>query len=245
MMSGNRYLLSHLSVPGRRGPSGHVESIPSAGMCSQRLVRRVVLRAAIVYLLLMCIWPMVGPVYRAAFVSVGQRLFAHNLGPGLVEFEESEVAGGDMVVHIGRTGVPQTGSVAFYTRRIGYAPTCLALALSLATPAAFVRRTPLLLGGLLVIHFYIVGRIWLLLTYWQSVPSPFRLRIPGDGRMSLLRMSYELLFVSPSSSFVVPVMAWILLLMVLRLPAAGSAVGSSGATDCKHDHKAHHVVARR
>ncbi len=174
-------------------------------------------RFAIIFGLLIVPWPGWNELYGQYFRALGQMAFTRDGDKRVVLFEQHELTHGFSSLHTRMTlgnrdlmdshGNGRAEFLDLDTRSIGWVPTALTIALILATPISWRRRVWALVGGLLLIHCFILFSIqaWI----WDESPdlslttlSPFWKEIADD-------LSYTLV-TQLGASFSVPVLIWII-----------------------------------
>jgi len=182
----------------------------------KRSVRFVVLLVA-VYGLLIFPWPELTAVYAATYRYVCNGLFASMGSAAEVRFEP--LAGNPRFDSIallsckGYDGVRSKRNVPFHTRKTGYLPTALMIALILATPQSLKTAVKRLAIGLAAIHVFIAVGVLVTLLYSLTDQRPEQNIKPVlDVSMYTSRaifFFYRMMVISPTLSFVAPVLIWI------------------------------------
>ena len=116
----------------------------------------------------------------------------------------------DLELVIRKRGAPEVGRAPHNPVLTGYLAMVEVIALILATPIPWLRRCKALAWGMLLVHAFIWLRIEITLLHWFSGDSPLALYKPGPFWSKLLASVFELISVSPTSTFVVPIFIWIL-----------------------------------
>jgi len=185
-------------------------------MPPRRLIAGFLWRFALAYGLLIAPWPGFNAAYGRYFRSLGQRVFAHESGPRELRFEavpaELRHRLDTRIVVANRAQFDRNGAgpakfLELDTRGVGWVPTALTLALILATPIPWPRRSMAVLWGVVAVHgfvlFSVAVYIWNRSTDLSLVTlSPFW-KQAADGLE-------ETLITQLGPSFVVPVLIWIL-----------------------------------
>jgi hypothetical protein len=93
------------------------------------------------------------------------------------------------------------------SRSIGWVPTALTIALVLATPISWKRRLLALVGGLVLIHLFILLTLqsWI----WNNAPDVSLVKLSAFWQRVLGELNYALMN-QLGVSFTVPVVIWIL-----------------------------------
>ena len=176
------------------------------------LMLHVVL-AAVLYTLL-AIWPGGGlrGIYSQAFRAGAGALFGSFGSRGLVRFEPPETASLSQDTKVTfknrQTGMAQ--SIGCSAWLMGYLPFAAFLALMLATPIPWSRRWKTLLWGVFWIHLFVVFRIFLLVVFGFCNPPPVGLFAPSPFWAKIISTTTDVIGVSPVTSFVAPILIWIL-----------------------------------
>jgi len=123
-------------------------------------------RFAVIYGLLIVPWPAWRQAYSSYYQALGDWVFVGDSGKRFVHFEPNTenvwpknfdtlivVANRDQIDAQGKGPLIQLG---LDTRQMGWIPTALFLALALASPLTWSRRISASLGGLLLLHVYMV-----------------------------------------------------------------------------------------
>ena len=185
----------------------------------------------VVYVLLIVRWPGVRDAYRGAYiwaahslVTVPNVVFGRDRylqqgterisrfgGDGLYRLTPHADDGKtDVTVTIGHRKIEGGLQVSVHSGQLGYAPTTLLIALVVATPIRWKRRGWALVCGFGLVQVFVLLRIWLLLTHAFSQQIPFRLYEPGPFWRAVLDWLYEMVIVSPTCTFLVPALIWVL-----------------------------------
>lgn len=174
-------------------------------------------RFALIYTLLILPWPGWNELYGQYFRGLGQMVFASDGGNRVVFFEPHELhhgfSGLDTRMSLGNRaraddqGKGLVEGVDLDTRSLGWVPTALTAALIMSTPISWRRRCWALLGGLVLIHAFILFSLqsWI----WDESPklslvtlSPFWTEVADNLEYTLMTQL--------GASFSVPVLIWIL-----------------------------------
>ena len=187
---------------------------------------RFVVTFCVLYALLAIPWPGVQERYSSAYRRAGNALFdrfgKHVLNEsgksvklGWVEFRESPTMNrtSDTVIWHRLRRSKDVGVVEHSPRLTGFLPAVEFIALALATPIAWRRRVFGLLLGLVLVHGFILLRLWMAIrftftepdTYWQMYEA-------GGVSWAILRVCHEAINVAPVASFAVPALLWLMLL---------------------------------
>lgn len=175
-----------------------------------------VVRLAVLYGLLILPWPGWRATYAGAYRTAANVIFG-SFGPdGIVVFREhpQKTKWLDTEIAIRRRSSPAVGTTDHNSRLTGYLPAALMLALAGATPMAFRKRIPLAFWGLLMVHGFIVARLYVDLLYWFSADGGWTMYHPGPWARAVLNQAFEFLVAAPTCSFLVPVLIWLLLLFL-------------------------------
>lgn len=171
--------------------------------------------ALLIYAALVAPWPGVREAYRAAHNAAANAVFGSWSQVARVEFAPLEGVGRtkekDTLVTIRVHGVATNGNVEISSIRNGYLPTAELAALILATPIAWRRRLWSLLWGLIQVNGFVGLRLATMLVYYFCYPWEVRLYEPGPLPARIIVEAHELLFRAPTSTFIVPVLIWIVI----------------------------------
>ena len=66
-----------------------------------------------------------------------------------------------------------------------------------------------LLSGLLLAHAFLYLRLWILIRVYFSSDNPWQQYHPGPNTLTVLKHVNEVVNISPTAGFVVPVLIWI------------------------------------
>ena len=173
-----------------------------------------VIRFLIIYGLLMAPWPGLRRAYAAVFRAGGNLVFG-SLGPDVrVRFrppDRSERAADTEIVLTKREGQAlATRRVPTKARHLGYTPTAILVALTLSTPSLWRRKWRGLLWGLLAVYGFVALRVGLLLMHTLSEDPALRVFTLGPLAEKLLERAIPALVRAPASSYVAPILIWVL-----------------------------------
>lgn len=174
------------------------------------LLRSIIIFAA-VYGLLTAPWPGLQEAYSSAFRSAGQSAF-QKFGPrGKVKFLalENPTRTSDSEITTGVIGDRRIGYSSISPRILGFVPTAEVIALIIASTVAWRRRLLAILMGTVAIHLFIYARLWLLIRIWYSGETPWQQYHPTETTLSILKRANEIINISPTAGFVIPVLIWI------------------------------------
>ncbi|MHC5108276.1 MAG: hypothetical protein ACYTHJ_00180 [Planctomycetota bacterium] len=101
-----------------------------------------------------------------------------------------------------------SAKVVVPTGRIGYVPFVALIALTVAAPVPWRRRIQGLLIGGILINAFIMFRTWLMLLYFFSRPTSLQQYYWSGWTTDAVAELYEFFYVSPTCSFLVPVIIW-------------------------------------
>ena len=173
-------------------------------------------RFALIFGLLILPWPQWNELYGEYFRALGQMAFSREGEKRVVFFERHELQHGFSSLNTRMTlgnrdwadasGKGRGEIVDLDTRSIGWVPTALTAALILATPIPWRRRTWALLGGLLLIHCFILFSLqtWI----WNESPGLSLTTLSPFWKMVVDDLQYTLV-TQMGASFSVPVLIWI------------------------------------
>ena len=175
------------------------------------------LRFILVFGLLIAPWPGWNEIYAHYFRALGQLAFSRDEGKRIVAFSPGSAAtdappldtritlgNRDLLDSSGRGLTKETG---LDTRSIGWVPTALTVALIAATPIPLRRRVSAILGGLVLLHAFVLVSIqaWI----WNNSPDVSLLTLSSFWKDVADDLDYTLLD-QLGASFSVPVLIWIL-----------------------------------
>ena len=183
-------------------------------MPGAKAILAFVLRAVVVYALLLAAWPLVGGAYAAVYRGVGGVLFAHVGDGGRAQFEPLHPQQGPMDTRVVCTNrnAPgwQDNSMLISTRYKGYVPAVTLVALVLATPVTWKRRGWALLWGLPAVHVFVMARQMLSLVRKFSYESEIQAYVLSDWAAGVVQYVSTAMAASVfMCSFVVPAVVWV------------------------------------
>ena len=171
-----------------------------------------VIRFLLVYTALVLPWPGIEAAYRAFFCSLGSTAFAA-VGAGSVRFVPDPQPRSDydtLLVMTNLDAPRSVGQMNQSSRRVGYLPTVVLIALVMATPIPWRRRWRALAMGLLMVTAFVVLRMSLPIIRDFSNPNPLQVFHPGPIGRWLLGFASPALLQAPASQFVGPIFIWAL-----------------------------------
>ncbi len=177
------------------------------------LIARFFFRVLLFYGLLALVpWTGLFEGYSAFSRAAGNAVFGSFGSGGMVRFRPLPEASGGMDTEIAIRNVrsPVVGRLPHSNRFSGYLPTVETAALILATPIAWPRRWKALLWGMLLINGFVALRIWITLLRGFSMDQPCALYHPSPFWREALTHLYNYVAISPTCSFVIPALIWIL-----------------------------------
>ena len=162
-----------------------------------------VLRLVLFYGLLAAPWPGLQDAYSRLYRAVGNAFFGSFGSNGVVRFLPLETPEGlnDTEIVTRLRGSFVEGASPHSPRIAGYLPTVEVVALILATS---------LLWGVALTHLFILVRTTIALLYWFRGGRPWALYEPGPFWSYIVSGMHEIVNVSPTASFLVPVFIWVL-----------------------------------
>ena len=169
------------------------------------------LRLVLWYAVLAAPWPGVAGAYAAVYCGVANAVFG-DFGRGEVRFRPTATGHGRLDVDIGlrRGGAAADAARAPHSSRVtGFLPTAELAALVLASPIQRRRKVRALGWGMLALHLFLLGRLWIMLLSWFAQDSPWQTLHPGSATSAFLALATEVLVVSPTPSFLVPLVIWL------------------------------------
>jgi hypothetical protein len=178
---------------------------------------KFLLRFVLIFGLLIVPWPGWNQVYAHYFQGLGQMAFSREEGKRAVVFSptdgSSNAAGLDTRVTLANRDLLDAGGKGLMkrteinSRSIGWVPTALTLALIGATPISWWRLLWALVGGLILVHGFILFSLqaWI----WNNSPDVSLLNLPTFWKTVADDLDYELMN-QLGASFTVPVLIWVL-----------------------------------
>lgn len=164
--------------------------------------------AAVLYAVLAGPWLRVGEVYTREYRALANHIFG-TFGRGEVRFHEP-IPGErlDTSVSIRLPPSRQVATRGHSARLTGYLPTVMTLALVAGTPLPWRRWLLAVFWCLAWLHVFIGVRVVLVLVQFFSVEGPWAMFHPGPVVKGSVEAATEVLVVSPTCSFLVPVLVW-------------------------------------
>jgi hypothetical protein len=183
-------------------------------MFERKQVAKFIVLVLIIYTLLAVPWPGVRQAYSAAYRVTADSVLGVSTSNFLVyvrPLREDEGEGDeDVKLGVWDRQVQRGQRVRLSTRLTGYLPTAELLALVLATSLPWSRKWKALLWGLIGVHAFIALRLASGALYVLSMakPTPFFEFAPLGNKV--VYSIYEMAVQSPTTSFFVPALIWIL-----------------------------------
>jgi len=170
------------------------------------------IRALVVFSLFAFCWPIVGSAYGAAFRASGnvlanvwsQRIVTISLSQERPSNRDTELGVIDKLMH-------KKSTTVLSSRRHGYMPTALVIALSLATPIAWPRRCRVALAAFFCVNIYIAFKLWLLPLAYEPVQVQTAAQSSGE-QTSIVSTFFWIVSASSAGWAIVPVLIWLLLI---------------------------------
>jgi len=174
-------------------------------------------RFVLIFGLLIAPWPGWNELYGHYFRGLGQMAFSRDEGKRVVLFApyEGQAAASslDTRLTLGNRDLLDGGGKGLVkrteldTRSIGWVPTALTMALIMATPIPWRRRGLALLGGLILVHGFILFSLqtWI----WDNSPDLSLMTLSTFWKEVADEFDYTLIN-QLGASFSVPVLIWIL-----------------------------------
>jgi hypothetical protein len=190
-----------------------------------------VLRALIVYALMMAPWPGLREAHAAVFRGMGNVVFSRfwfwgdsavrfidlrgvrpgDLAPGAPMPDVTDAF--DTVMELRTRGASQVGYLRTSARYVAYLPIALFTALCVATPTSWRRRGVGLVIGLLLVHLFVLLRLTLtLLAGGFAAEKTYAIFRPGPFWHGVLMRLDGVLADNPTVSYIVPTLIWFVLM---------------------------------
>ncbi len=181
-------------------------------MLPARVVAVFFLRLVVLYALLMAPWPGLRRAYGDYFRACAGLAYRSIGSDGIVRFLplSPPTEDGDTKMKLGNRKTREKRSIGIDSRRIGYTPTAFLIALILATPVVWKRRGKALVGGLILIHVYVILVLGVVLLKWFSSDHPVALLEFTPFWRQLLLNAVEVIVFAPFTWVAVPTAIWIL-----------------------------------
>ena len=157
-------------------------------------------------------WPGVREAYSALYRQGANLLFRRFSDEVMISFRsltDDKDPAKDIELATRRRGTDAERTTPIDSRLSGFLPTAMVVALTLATPIPWSRRGNALLWGLVWVNAFIAAREVSTLLYTLTHPPPFHADLnPMWGEIAY--RVYEIVGQAPATSFIVPVLIWIL-----------------------------------
>lgn len=171
------------------------------------------LRAAAFYALLLSSWHGLTDAYRVVFRAMGNvampRLANGAASARFLRYADNP-HGADTSVKIVKRATGASGNIDLKSGFLGFRPTAFLVALVLATPISWPRRSVALVLGLLAVSLLVLLRTWLQLADKLSAPSPLQVYELSASWKSALTACLNILVHSPPSGYIVPGILWVM-----------------------------------
>jgi len=169
------------------------------------------LKAALIYAVLMIPWPGVREGYRAGFRAVGNVMFSSlKGGMASVRFEPYGEPDPHKDTELVLRKPPRSGRTEIGVDYLSYRPTAFLVALVLATPVPWRRRSLALLVGLVFINLFIAFRVWLRVFDALSDGNVLSVYALSEFWKNVVRMGVTVLVRAPVPTYIVPAFVWLL-----------------------------------
>jgi hypothetical protein len=138
---------------------------------------------------------------------------------GIVELDApaEEHAAWDVEMRMRKPGDPRSWHMEYSSRGWGYLPAAAVIALIIATPPAWSRRWMALAAGLVLVHIFIALRIAAAVLYGMYWGGAIRLSAAAARAAELVLHGFSN---SPVTTFVVPVVIWLLVTATMSKSSA-------------------------
>lgn len=158
------------------------------------------------------LWPAFQRGYAAFFRTCAGGVFGSFHISGRSEWVPAVGQGDyDTTVKLWNVRMPRfDGTIYCDSRRMGYAPLSLIVALILATPLPRRRRRIAMLWGLLAVHLFIALRLEIMLLDYFCADLPLRLYTPTPFWRAVLHEVFAVIAFSFPSAFIGPAVLWVL-----------------------------------
>jgi hypothetical protein len=174
---------------------------------------RFLLPFAVIYGLLIAPWPGWNAGYGVYFRALGQAVFGADAGRWVVRFEPTGdwrppidtaivIANRD---HADKDGLP-VKKLGIDSRGVGWVPTALIIALTLATPLPVVRRIGAAFIALVLVQGYILFSVG---CYILNQSTDLGVLTPAPFWKAVLDGLEETLVTQIGASFVIPALIWL------------------------------------
>ena len=197
------------------------KSQPNAGGAGFQLVwaRRAIpflCLFAVVYGLLMALWPVWGGVYSRLYTGGAALLFESPGSRALVHFHHSSDTGDEVkITFYDRQRIDAVGRpipllrIAHDIRYGDYIYLAFMAAVILATPIAWRRKAWALLWGLILMHVFMAFRLGILILYLLNSEQVALLALKAFSRQVLL-LGMQVFTINILPGFVVAILIWVL-----------------------------------
>jgi hypothetical protein len=161
--------------------------------------------------LLIIPWPGLPEAYSSVYCAVGTTLFG-NAGQGIsVSLRAKETPDGriDTEIHL-RSSNPPGGTFAPHNARSGYVALAELIALVIATPVSWSRRMKALVAGVVLVNLFVLFRLGVVVLEGLVACPVWTIIELGTSGSMVLRATVEVVAKSPTLSFVIPALIWML-----------------------------------
>ena len=170
-------------------------------------------RLSLYYVLLgVAPWPGFRDAYADLFRAGGNTVFGSFGGSGRTKFEPEPrgLRMWDTRVRFAIAGLPMSRRITYNAWIAGWIPVATLVSLVLATRIPWSRRLRALVWGLAWTHVFVLLRVFVLVLFGFSGPPGLPLFSVGPFGHKVLEVALEVISVAPVTSFVVPVLIWLL-----------------------------------
>jgi hypothetical protein len=174
--------------------------------------------------------PGLGPLFVRAHAALGNALLPRTLASGVeLSFRANDellrAQPWTLTLFVQPPSPASVINVPIDLRTLLYLPLACFVALALATPSGWPRRSLAVMGvGLALLEPLLVGLLALPLLSFLGGTGPVRAFTLGLGTHTVLQILYRALVASPGMAYVIPLLLWGALCAQLRFPKTEQSV---------------------
>jgi hypothetical protein len=167
--------------------------------------------AAVLYLLLMILWPVVQPAYAPCYRAVAGLVFSSFGAANSIRFAPAQDASRpeDSLIIARHKHTGAGGDFPHSSRKTGYVPTAVLVSLVLATPLPWRRRWRALLWGLVLVNVFVGVRIGLIVLHYLGADPRLGFFDLSPTERKLAEWAVQAFVQVYGSSFGFPVFIWL------------------------------------
>ncbi len=155
-------------------------------------------------------------IYSAAFRACGNAAYENMGNGGRIRLVKAppEIKDFDIQVKLMNTKIAGArGTMEIATRKTGYLPAALTIALILATPIPFKRRLIALAIALAIMECFVLFQFYLRFVEILSQPGPLQVYNLSSFMMGVVTILVKSLSLTPVTSYIIPVVIWAMVIL--------------------------------